>query len=306
VYGLEIEHTGVEPLTIQRQETAAKIQAAFGVDPNLVCQHYEWAPTRKIDAATGVDGNHFRVLVRQYQGSSPLPPDDGGFQLSDDQYNKIMKRLDDLEKQVTTSRGAALTLSESGSTWLVSGAGRWPVQNTGSMDVHEIAQWLHVLGITSNIEQIRTDNDYLEAVPKTHSLGSSSSPRSASWRRRWHPGVRRGGKGSRASQVGQRRVHRAVMVLLVLGAPLVLLASLVRWVRGVRQELREDREPLAPSVVPEAPAGRAPRVIRDRPGQRVRPGRLAVRVFEVNQARSAPLVQPEPPEYPALPGFPDL
>lgn len=65
VYGLEVEHTGVEPISGGRQLIAARIHAAmFQGDPAYVCQHYEWAPSRKIDMATNVDGSAFRDLVR--------------------------------------------------------------------------------------------------------------------------------------------------------------------------------------------------------------------------------------------------
>ncbi len=70
VYGLEIEHTGVEPLPAHRQEIAARILAALigpDGDPALVCQHREWAPGRKIDAATEVNADHVRELVARAQ-----------------------------------------------------------------------------------------------------------------------------------------------------------------------------------------------------------------------------------------------
>lgn len=74
VYGLEIEHTGTSELPYHRQEIAARIHAAmFGGDVGMVCQHYEWT-TRKIDAATNVDGNEFRNLVA-HGGGGYRPPD---------------------------------------------------------------------------------------------------------------------------------------------------------------------------------------------------------------------------------------
>lgn len=66
VWGLEIEHTGTAPLLEHRQELAARFHAALArgrYGEASVCQHYEWAPDRKIDAATGVDGNAFRARV---------------------------------------------------------------------------------------------------------------------------------------------------------------------------------------------------------------------------------------------------
>src|SRR5215471_9107410 len=81
VYGLEIEHTGTSPLSEKRQRLAARCHAALigKISSDMVCQHFEWAPTRKIDAATGVVGNTFRSYVKQYQtgtapGPTPTPP----------------------------------------------------------------------------------------------------------------------------------------------------------------------------------------------------------------------------------------
>jgi hypothetical protein len=80
VYGLEIEHTGTEPLPEHRQRLAARWHAAMAKDrfsASLTCQHKEWAPGRKIDAATFVDPNVFRTWVAEYlhrPGSTPEPP----------------------------------------------------------------------------------------------------------------------------------------------------------------------------------------------------------------------------------------
>lgn|GEM_PF-2912514 len=76
-WGLEIEHTGVDPLHGHRQDTAAAIHAVmFSGDPSMVCQHREWAPSRKIDAAEGVDASDFREMVEDARrpGSAPAPP----------------------------------------------------------------------------------------------------------------------------------------------------------------------------------------------------------------------------------------
>lgn len=72
VYGLEIEHTGTAPLPVGRQKIAARIHAALlnGKSASMVCQHYEWAPKRKIDAATQVNAATFRQYVTQAQGGS--------------------------------------------------------------------------------------------------------------------------------------------------------------------------------------------------------------------------------------------
>lgn len=76
VAGLEIEHTGREPLPESRQRLAARFHAAMAKDrysASMVCQHFEWAPGRKIDAATGVDGNRFRNYVVEYLHGTPAP-----------------------------------------------------------------------------------------------------------------------------------------------------------------------------------------------------------------------------------------
>lgn len=75
VYGLEIEHTGTSTLGSSRQQIAARIHAAmFTGDPANVCQHREWAPSRKIDAAEDVDGDTFRELVAAArEGEEPQP-----------------------------------------------------------------------------------------------------------------------------------------------------------------------------------------------------------------------------------------
>jgi len=76
VYGLEIEHTGTAPLPMARQQIAARIHAALigARSADYVCQHSEWAPGRKIDAATGVDNNGFRQMVRDAQSGRPPEP----------------------------------------------------------------------------------------------------------------------------------------------------------------------------------------------------------------------------------------
>ncbi|MET0786185.1 MAG: N-acetylmuramoyl-L-alanine amidase [Paenisporosarcina sp.] len=81
VYGLEIEHTGVDPLGKDRQRIAARIHAAMFSGPSsMVCQHREWAPSRKIDAAEGVDANEFRRMVDEARGTKPPPSSGGGSQ----------------------------------------------------------------------------------------------------------------------------------------------------------------------------------------------------------------------------------
>lgn len=87
VYGLEIEHTGVDPLPESRQRLAARCHAALGrglFDERFVCQHFEWATPkgRKTDAATHVDPGQFRSVVGSFMRnplipSVPPPPDPG-------------------------------------------------------------------------------------------------------------------------------------------------------------------------------------------------------------------------------------
>ena len=82
VFGVERENvgTGSEPWRPDQTDTAARIHAALisahGGDANLVCEHKEWAPTRKIDAF-GIDGNQMRILVAKYLSgtiSTPIAP----------------------------------------------------------------------------------------------------------------------------------------------------------------------------------------------------------------------------------------
>jgi hypothetical protein len=82
VIGLEIEHTGTDPLPEHRQRLAARFHAAMARgrwDASMVCQHKEWAPGRKIDAAENVDVNQFRQWVGDDlagQGDDDMPLND--------------------------------------------------------------------------------------------------------------------------------------------------------------------------------------------------------------------------------------
>ena len=84
VFGLEIEHDGVSAMPQGRIDFAAKIHAAmFTGDVDMVCQHREWT-SRKIDAATNVDGNDFRRRVEEARRPTPLPtpiPEFGGHEM---------------------------------------------------------------------------------------------------------------------------------------------------------------------------------------------------------------------------------
>lgn len=81
VFGLEIEHVGYldkEPFDDRRLETAYRVHRAFaevgGFSADNVCQHFEWAPRRKIDFA-GANGAHFRRGVAAVTESGlVLPP----------------------------------------------------------------------------------------------------------------------------------------------------------------------------------------------------------------------------------------
>lgn len=85
VWGLEVEHCGYpdEPLSAMRRDGMVRIHAAFayvsGFDPTVyTCQHYEWAPTRKIDFCRPLlDPDLFRrdVAARlAIMRGAPVPP----------------------------------------------------------------------------------------------------------------------------------------------------------------------------------------------------------------------------------------
>lgn len=89
VFGIERENvgTGAEPWTLEQYDVASRAHAALisGTKDrrwDLVCEHKEWAPNRKIDAY-GVDGVVMRDLVRKHleapapskpNPSKPVPP----------------------------------------------------------------------------------------------------------------------------------------------------------------------------------------------------------------------------------------
>jgi len=97
VWGLEVEHTGTSALPQGRIDISAAIhRAMFGGDASMVCQHKEWAPTRKIDAATNVDGNDFRNRYASASGGGGEEED-----LTPDQatsLNRIEVMLEELLK----------------------------------------------------------------------------------------------------------------------------------------------------------------------------------------------------------------
>ena len=106
VYGLEIEHTGTEPLPAGRQEVAARIHAAmFGGDPAMVCQHSEWT-TRKIDAATDVDPDRFRQLVAT--AAAPAPPEPEPEEADMAGYPYIVQHANGMHYYVTPNGGGQI------------------------------------------------------------------------------------------------------------------------------------------------------------------------------------------------------
>ena len=88
-YGLEIEHPGTSALPADMHDLAARACAAtirgrFGT--SMVCDHKEWAPSRKIDLATSPGPGDFRSLVGLY-----LKSPKGGFlmALSDQEQEQL-------------------------------------------------------------------------------------------------------------------------------------------------------------------------------------------------------------------------
>ena len=93
VFGLEIEHDGVSPLPMARQQIAARIIAALWKgNPAMVCQHREWT-TRKIDAATNVDPAGFRAMVAAAGKPAPAPPKPKPEPEEDDMPKQFLCRL---------------------------------------------------------------------------------------------------------------------------------------------------------------------------------------------------------------------
>jgi hypothetical protein len=81
VWGLEVEHVGTtaEPVGPAKWDAMHRFHAAVadysGFSPVYVCQHFEWAPTRKIDFVKPItNGNDFRRAVGDARPSTPIPP----------------------------------------------------------------------------------------------------------------------------------------------------------------------------------------------------------------------------------------
>lgn len=99
VFGLEVEHTGyaagpkAEGLSPARRDAMVRVHVAFarlgGFDESMVCQHYEWAPTRKIDFVRALlDPDRFRASIGAAMGQPP-----GGDDLTPEQ-DKRLKRIE--------------------------------------------------------------------------------------------------------------------------------------------------------------------------------------------------------------------
>lgn len=60
-YGMEIEHDGLHPLGDNRVALAARAWAAIlrrpGIPASQLVQHWEWAPSRKVDLGTNMHGD---------------------------------------------------------------------------------------------------------------------------------------------------------------------------------------------------------------------------------------------------------
>lgn len=140
--GLEMEHTGLiatEEVTEEDLDFMARIQAAFAWNrygADMVCQHYEWAPTRKIDfVKSAVPGiytpDSFRRRVEDYlrRGGAkpPKPP-------TPTEDEEIMGAKDDILKAVETTKPFAVRASrdahgmKQGEVWIVSPTGKYHVE----------------------------------------------------------------------------------------------------------------------------------------------------------------------------------
>lgn len=80
VYGVERENVGTtaEPWRADQTDAAARCHAALiegKADARNVCEHKEWAPTRKADAHT-VSGDQMRSLVTHYLGTTTPPEEE--------------------------------------------------------------------------------------------------------------------------------------------------------------------------------------------------------------------------------------
>ena len=130
VFGLEIEHCGYldrEGFSERRQETAYRVHAAMaqvgGYSHEYVCQHKEWAPSRKIDFV-GANGNNFRYAVLLTQ-LSKLSPEEFEEMVSID----VVKLINDTYEEA------------------------WGAGKTG--DVKGVTNWAAHAGFTNNADEFR-------------------------------------------------------------------------------------------------------------------------------------------------------
>lgn len=112
VFGVERENvgTGAEPWRPDQTETAARVHAALisahGANASLVCEHKEWAPTRKIDAF-GVDGNQMRAMVNAYLHNAVNPAQPVPVPPADPAAVNFLKALSEAAKQKPTLKSGA-------------------------------------------------------------------------------------------------------------------------------------------------------------------------------------------------------
>ena len=136
VIGLEIEHTGKEPLPAHRQLLAARFHAAMANGrwgAPMVCQHREWAPTRKIDTATNVDPERFRATVAEYIGRGGPSIGDEDMPLND--ADKAWIR--DCVLDIVRKEGISGAASGSGGDYPTT-----PVADTIIAEVRKVPGWI--------------------------------------------------------------------------------------------------------------------------------------------------------------------
>lgn len=101
VYGLEIEHVGHGP-SKQQLDMALRVHAAFLEGPTasrnagLVCQHFEWAPTRKIDFRdlSPYSPGSFRGAIDNQLKSGPNQEDeDMPYGWTEDEYKTVLRNI---------------------------------------------------------------------------------------------------------------------------------------------------------------------------------------------------------------------
>lgn len=147
--GLEMEHVGLssrEPVTDDDIEFMVRIQAAFAwkrYSAEYVCQHYEWAPLRKIDyvkdsVPTAYTPEGFRSRVAKYLEWGGVNPPDTGDDMTD-----VLAKLDAVLAEIDNTKPFAGRLSRDftvpetgeklhqGQVWVISPGGRFWVDRDG-------------------------------------------------------------------------------------------------------------------------------------------------------------------------------